>query len=1068
VKRGEVSHALHSRRYVYGRGFLIYDNVHPVSAKPLMISVLYVDDEVPLLRLTKRYLERGGNFSVDTAESAGEGLEKLRATKYDVIVSDYQMPCVDGIELLKDLRASENITPFIIFTGKGREEVVIQAFENGADFYLQKGGEPKSQYAELEHKIRQAVHLRRDRQALMESEVRFRSLVENASDIIRILDREGRIIFDSPASGRQLGYPAGSTIGRTPFEFVHPDDIDRVKGELARVYQNTNPGIPTMFRIRKQDGSYVWAETIGKNLIGVPGVDGIVINTRIIEERKNAEVALRESGERFRGLVEASPDIIWTVDRQGKFTYISPQCLPLLGYSPDELIGKYIFSLIEPESVNQLQNRFLSHVFEKKGFNVLEIPAYHRDGRPLLIEIRSTEIIDEQGEILGFQGIARDITERKRADEALRKSEERFRLTLDATDDGIWDWDIPSGTTFFSPRWYTMLGYDPGEMRASYATWRSLVHPDDIGAAEDTMRAHLEQGAAGYQIEFRMRTREGDWKWIHSRGSVVTRDTDNKAVRMVGTHTDISERKQAEKALRESEGKYRHISEMITNIAYSCLRTPDGVYAIDWITGAAVQVTGYSTEEIRAMSCWKCLVIEEDMPVFEKNVSNLLPGQSALCELRIRKKDGSVAWLESFAECVADMEDTGYNRIYGGLRDVTERKEADESLKLYAARARAHLDLHRMTDHSQKALLDYTLGASLKVTGSGYAFVGLMSPDEEVIDIHAWSDDVMKDRPANKTTLHIPVSSACIWGECVRSRAPAMINDCSSLDPAHLACPEGHVPITRFLGVPIFEGKVITTVIGVANKKGDYTGDDVDALSTLGNTMWQILERSRVDGALRQANRKLSLLSGITRHDLLNEVAVLLGYLDLAGGEPLTPELKDYIDHLTSSANKIRHQVEFTRQYQDIGVISATWQDIAGVAYAAASSFQMKDVTLTLRCRNVEVFADPLLERVFYNLFENSFRHAGSFKTITITCRIIPDGLSVVFEDDGAGIPDEDRVQLFEKGYGKHTGLGLFLSQEILAITGITIAENGKQGVGARFEMTVPNGSFRFSNAEES
>ncbi len=1038
-----------------------------MSAKPLTISVLYVDDEVPLLQLTKRYLERGGNFSVDTAESAGEALEILQRREYDAIVSDYQMPGMDGIELLKALRTSENTTPFIIFTGKGREEVVIQAFENGADFYLQKGGEPKSQYAELVHKIRQAVHLRRDSQALVESEVRFRSLVENASDIIRILDREGRIIFDSPATGRLLGYPAGSTIGRTPFEFIHPDDIDRVKEELARVYQNSNPGIPTMFRVRKEDGAYMWAETIGKNLIGVPGVDGIVINTRIIEERKNAEAALRESEERFRGLVEASPDIIWKVDRQGKFTYISPQCISLLGFSPDELIGTYIFSLLQPASIDQIQNRFLSHVFEKKGFVVLEVPAYHRDGRPLVIEIRSTEITGEQGEITGFQGIARDITERKQAEEALRKSEERFRLTLDATDDGIWDWDIPSGTAFFSPRWYTILGYEPGEMPGSYATWRSLVHPDDIGAAEDTMRAHLEQGAASYQIEFRMRTKEGDWKWIHARGSVVTRDANSEPVRMVGTHTDISGRKQAEKALRESEGKYRHISEMITNIAYSCLRTPEGVYGIDWITGAAGQVTGYSTDEIKAMSCWKCLVIEEDLPVFEKNVSGLLPGQSALCELRIRKKDGRVAWLESFAECVADTEDTGHDRIYGGLRDVTQRKEADESLRLYAARTRALLDLHRMTDHSQKALLDYTLEASLKVTGSAYAFVGLMSPDEEVMEIHAWSDNVMKDRHAEKTTLQVPVASACVWGQCVRSRAPAMINDGSFLYPSHHACPEGHVPITRFLGVPIFEGGTITAVIGVANKNGDYTDDDVDALSTLGNTMWQILDRARVDGALREATRKLSLLSNITRHDLLNEVSVLLGYLDLAGGELLSPALQNYIDHLTRSANKIRHQVEFTRQYQDIGVKSATWQDIAGVAHTAASSFPMKDVTLTLQCRNIEVFADPLLERVFYNLFENSFRHAGSFTTITITCTIMQDGLSVIFEDDGAGISDEDRVNLFEKGYGKHTGLGLFLSREILAITGIAITENGKQGEGARFEMTVPNGSFRISGAEE-
>jgi len=214
------------------------------------------------------------------------------------------MPEMDGIEFLKVVRARGDKTPFIIFTGKGREEVVIEALNSGVDFYIQKGGETKSQFAELAHKIRRAVQHRTDEKSLMESEERFRALVENTSDIIRILDREGRIIFDTAAAGRELGYPPGYTIGRHPSEFIHPDDLAVVKQELSEVYAKTNTGVPTEFRIRKADGSYVWAESVGKNLIGVPGVDGVVITTRFIDERKKAEDALLKERNFSNSIIE--------------------------------------------------------------------------------------------------------------------------------------------------------------------------------------------------------------------------------------------------------------------------------------------------------------------------------------------------------------------------------------------------------------------------------------------------------------------------------------------------------------------------------------------------------------------------------------------------------------------------------------------------------------------------------------------------------------------------------------------------------------------------------------------
>ena len=224
-----------------------------------------------------------------------------------------------------------------------------------------------------------------------------------------------------------------------------------------------------------------------------------------------------------------------------------------------------------------------------------------------------------------------------------------------------------------------------------------------------------------------------------------------------------------------------------------------------------------------------------------------------------------------------------------------------------------------------------------------------------------------------------------------------------------------------------------------------------------------ITDRKRAEEALHQVNRKLNLLSSITRHDILNTVTVLSGYLGLALEKSVDPEMEEYLQKMDASAKKIQRQIEFTREYQEIGVDAAAWQNLRETVLEVASEFSMDDITLNIDCGNVGIFADPLLQKVFYNFFDNSFRYAPPFTAISVSCTENGDGLSVVFADDGAGITEDDRKHLFERGFGKNTGLGLFLSREILAITGITITENGGAEKGARFEMTVPKGAYRIS-----
>ncbi len=230
-----------------------------------------------------------------------------------------------------------------------------------------------------------------------------------------------------------------------------------------------------------------------------------------------------------------------------------------------------------------------------------------------------------------------------------------------------------------------------------------------------------------------------------------------------------------------------------------------------------------------------------------------------------------------------------------------------------------------------------------------------------------------------------------------------------------------------------------------------------------------ITERKRTQDALLLSNRKLNLLSSITRHDIRNQITALQAYIELSKESVTDPVELARIGHEFRIAEKIRSQIEFTADYENLGVTSPVWQEICGIVTTAVAALPMGGVRLDIRQDGLEVFGDPLLEKVFYNLIDNALRYGGErLTTLRIASRENDGGLVISFHDDGMGIPDADKDLLFTKGFGKNTGLGLFLSREILSITGITITENGVPGTGARFEITVPKGAYRFSGKTDA
>lgn len=219
------------------------------------------------------------------------------------------------------------------------------------------------------------------------------------------------------------------------------------------------------------------------------------------------------------------------------------------------------------------------------------------------------------------------------------------------------------------------------------------------------------------------------------------------------------------------------------------------------------------------------------------------------------------------------------------------------------------------------------------------------------------------------------------------------------------------------------------------------------------------------EDALKLTIKKLNLLSSITRHDIRNHLVAMKIYLELSQINRDDPgKTAEYLAKEEEIAAAIEHQLDFTRQYESLGEASPVYQDLSRCIDFAESGLDLKQVKITVRGNpNVEIFADPLLLKVFFNLFDNSLRHGGKgMNAITITVAEEEKQIRITYEDNGAGIPKDEKIMIFERGHGVNTGFGLFLIREILDITGITIEETGIPGTGARFEIVVPEGAYRF------
>ncbi|MDP2796993.1 MAG: HAMP domain-containing sensor histidine kinase [Methanoregula sp.] len=213
--------------------------------------------------------------------------------------------------------------------------------------------------------------------------------------------------------------------------------------------------------------------------------------------------------------------------------------------------------------------------------------------------------------------------------------------------------------------------------------------------------------------------------------------------------------------------------------------------------------------------------------------------------------------------------------------------------------------------------------------------------------------------------------------------------------------------------------------------------------------------------SLEFALKKLQIVGSVTRHDVLNQLTAVVGYNELLSMMVEDLKQRSFIEKEMQAINKIRRQFKFAKDYQNIGVEPPHWQLLKDVIHRAIEEADLKGIRVTDLTGGASVYADPLFEKVFSNLFENTLRHSISASEILMSVSRKDTGVVLVVEDNGTGIPVDEKTKVFERGYGKGTGWGLFLAREILLFTGMTIAETGEPGKGSRFEILIPQDHFR-------
>lgn len=844
--------------------------------KDAPLRVLHVDDDLSVLEISKLILADMGNFEIENACCADEAFKKLQAKHYDVLISDYDMPLKDGLQFLKELREQKNNIPFILFTGKGREEIVIRALNLGADGYFNKQGDPEVVYGELIHGINLAVDRQRAKRALDESENRYKAIIEHAVDGILIQSADGKIVDANQSAVKMLRYSKEELLSMSIGDIDAKGPTDKIKKMWTEVSETKYVTFES--EAKRKDGKLLPIEVTLGSLV-LDGEKVMIGTARDITERKKTEEALRKSEARYRELANFLPDLVFETDLAGKFTFVNERASELTGFTQDELLGKNMLLYIVPEEREKAtENVKKVMVHEHIGFH--EYTLIRKDGSTFHALIRTSPITLEN-RVIGLRGVVIDITERKEMEDELRESEEKYR-------------DL-------------------------YENARDAIYMHDL------------------------------------------------------------------------KGKIIAVNKIVEEYGFT-----------------REQIIGKNMLKFIPKKYWPKLIFQ---------LSQLAQGKRVEGEIEVVTPAG-----KRNAEYRSNPLIKGNKvvAVHSVLRDTTDGKKSEqamlESQQKFSALFSANPEAALFSD------TDFHVIEANNKFGSlfGYSFDEIKG--KVVTDIIVPEEAKGKSREIRRKILSQPV-------EMVTSRK----RKDGTLIPLFMS------------GGPVFVGgKVIGCVM---------VYKDISAIITVQDELGRALSKSEV------LNEKLSVVGGFTRHDVANKLSAINAYCFILKKKYAdNTDLADGLAKIEQSVKESMTIFAFARAYERLGAEELVDVGVEKIVDEAVGLFSGLRFKVINDCAGLTVRADSLLRQLIYNLIDNTGKYGGKVRIARVYYeRDVEGTIRLIYEDDGDGIPWENKEKLFTKGFstGGSSGFGLFLSKKMVEVYGWTIVENGEPGKGARFKITI-------------
>jgi diguanylate cyclase (GGDEF)-like protein/PAS domain S-box-containing protein len=678
-----------------------------------------------------------------------------------------------------------------------------------------------------------AMDLEDSIEALHESEERLGAVVANVPVILFVVNRDGVFTLCEGKGLEALGAKPEKVVGLSIFD-VFRDQPD-IKEKLHRALDSES-----FTTTAELDG--VTFETQCAPLRDRGGqISGLIGVATVVTERKRMEEALRESEAKYRQIFENVQDIFYRTDLRGTILDLSPS-MERYGYSRKALLGTSVLKLYEnPERRSELVQTLL----ERGEVTDYEIRLKTAGGGAIDMSLSGRLLRSPDGTPIGVEGFLRDITERKRMEEAVRESEEKFRRIFDNVYDIYYRTDAQGIITDISPS-VRQFGYTTEELIGRQVL-DIYENPEERSAL---LEAILERGVV---IDYEVRLKSGDGAArVTSVSSHLLRGPDGEFAGVEGSLRDITERKQMEEALRESEAKHRDLVENINELIYSL----DENGQITYVSPVVEQLGGYTQSEVIGHSFIE-FVHPDDLPNLIESYQRTVSGNLEPSEYRVMTKSGEIRWVRTSSRPVYDGD-----RIIGlraVLMDITDHKQAAQALARQSALVEAmnRVFQEALTSESEEAVARAGLAVAEQLTGSKFGFIGVVDRtgrfDTLALSDPGWQACKIPSSDAVKAIRDMEIRG--IWGSVIREGRPLIVNDPTS-HPDRVGTPDGHPPITAFLGSPLRRGGKTIGMIAVANKESGYDLADQEDLESLSAAFVEALERRQAEQALRESEEK--------------------------------------------------------------------------------------------------------------------------------------------------------------------------------------------------------------------